>query len=290
MWFKNLIIYRITNGTIDSLVLNEALASHTLQNCLQMEMQSYGWVHPKDDTDQFVHVYNQHALIAFGVEKKLLPSTVINQYAKDRMTTMAQHQGHTLSKRQAKDIKEAVLIELMPRAFVHRQMTYAWIDLTQGIIAIDTANTKLAEALVELLLKTVSGLRLSLFSTNTSPTTAMTRWLSGDEPPAVFTIDRDCELQGRDNEKSTIRYTHHDLGQDETTRHIRAGKQVTRLAMTWTDSISFVQQNIHIQISSNQWIKWLPPIERLSPSPVIIHTLSSGRVAFKPDAMAVARP
>jgi hypothetical protein len=39
-----------------------------------------------------------------------------------------------------------------------------------------------------------------------------------------------------------------------------------------------------------QWIRWLPPIESASPSPVTIHTDSSGRVAFNPEAMAGARP
>ena len=40
----------------------------------------------------------------------------------------------------------------------------------------------------------------------------------------------------------------------------------------------------------NKLIKWFPPIERLSPSPVIIQTLKSGRAAFKPLLIAVARP
>jgi hypothetical protein len=34
----------------------------------------------------------------------------------------------------------------------------------------------------------------------------------------------------------------------------------------------------------------LPPIDSASPSPVTIQTDSSGRVAFKPDAIAGARP
>jgi len=40
----------------------------------------------------------------------------------------------------------------------------------------------------------------------------------------------------------------------------------------------------------SMWMVWLPPIERLSPSPVTTHTDSSGRVALRPVAMAGARP
>jgi hypothetical protein len=38
------------------------------------------------------------------------------------------------------------------------------------------------------------------------------------------------------------------------------------------------------------WIRWLPPIESASPSPVITHTDRSGRVQARPVAMAGARP
>jgi hypothetical protein len=38
------------------------------------------------------------------------------------------------------------------------------------------------------------------------------------------------------------------------------------------------------------WIRWLPPIDSASPSPVTIQTDSSGRVALMPDAIAGARP
>ena len=240
MWFKNLLVYRITNGKMDPLQLEDALSRNMLQNCQQMEMQSQGWVKPKDENDQFVHVCDQHLLIAFGVEKKILPATVVNQYARNQIETMEQHQGHKAGKKQIRDIKEAVLIELIPRAFVKRHVTYVWINLSEGMLAIDTANLKRAEAVIELLIKTVSDIRLVPLETNFSPSAMMTRWLSGDEPPAVFTIDRDCELQGMDNEKTTVRFIHHVLDPDETIRHIKAGKKVTHLAMTWDNKVSFV--------------------------------------------------
>ncbi len=36
--------------------------------------------------------------------------------------------------------------------------------------------------------------------------------------------------------------------------------------------------------------KWLPPMDRASPSPVITHTMSSGRASLRPVASVGARP
>lgn len=240
MWFRNLHIYRITGGNITPVNLEEALSQHALQPCLQMEMQSLGWMTPRDEQDNFVHAQGQQWLIAMGMEKKLLPASVVNQQAKERLQKIEQMQGYKPGKKQIRDIKEASLIELMPRAFAQRHKTYAWIDAVAGRLIIDTASANKAEEFVQLLLKSNSGLTLAPFETKVSPSTMMTRWLSGDELSTAFTIDRDCELQGMTDEKEIIRYSCHVLDTDEITRHIRAGKKVIKLAMTWDGKISFI--------------------------------------------------
>ncbi len=240
MWFRNLQAYRITSGNITPNSLEEALSQHALQQCMQMEMQSRGWVVPREEQENFVHAYGQQWLIAFAVEKKLLPAAVINQHAKNRLAQIEHMQGYKPGKKQIRDIKEATIIELLPRAFTQRHKTYAWIDGVKNRLIIDTASANKADELVEVLIKSLHGLTLAPLETQISPSSAMTRWLSGDDLPAIFSIDRDCELQGMSDEKATVKYTHHILDAEETVRHIRAGKKVIKLAMTWNSKISFV--------------------------------------------------
>ncbi len=38
------------------------------------------------------------------------------------------------------------------------------------------------------------------------------------------------------------------------------------------------------------WMRWFPPMESASPSPVTTHTSKSGRVVASPVAIAGARP
>ena len=207
MWFRNLQAYRITGGNITLNSLEEALSQRALQPCMQMEMQSRGWVVPREEKESFVHAYGQQWLVALGVEKKLLPAGVINQHAKSRLAQIEQMQGYKPGKKQVRDIKEATIIELLPRAFTQRHKTYAWIDTIKNRLIIDTANANKADEFVEVLIKSIHGLTLEPLETQISPSSAMTRWLSGDDLSSIFTIDRDCELQGMNDEKATIRYT-----------------------------------------------------------------------------------
>jgi recombination associated protein RdgC len=67
----------------------------------------------------------------------------------------------------------------------------------------------------------------------------MTSWLASDEAPAGFTVDQDTELRSSTQSKATVRYTRHALEAEDLRRHIEAGKQCTRLAMTWAERVSF---------------------------------------------------
>ena len=97
-------------------------------------------------------------------------------------------------------------------------------------------------------MKTVDGLGLQLIKTKLSPVTAMTTWLGAGEGPYQFTIDQDCELRGRGEAASSVRYVRHALEMEEIASHIKNGKDVTKLAMTWANRISLVlHENLQIK-------------------------------------------
>ena len=256
MWFKNLQIYRIAEWNTTPAELEEKLSRRALQECLRMEMQSLGWVTPRDEGESFVHVLGQHMLIALGVEKKLLPATVVNQQAKERAVEMEQQQGYKPGRKQIRDIKEAVTIELLPRAFSQQRKTYAWIDPTGGWFVIDAPNLAKADELIETLFKSIDNVTLKPLKTSLSPSIAMTGWLSGEDLSSSFTIDQHCELRGKNDEKSTVSYNHHVLDSEEITRHVKAGKEATKVAMTWQNKISFI-------LHENLQLKRITPLDIL---------------------------
>ncbi len=240
MWFKNLVVYRLPTGLkLDTAALEEKLATLTMQPCGNMDRETRGWVSPRGD-DRLLHVLNQQVLITLGMEAKLLPSSVVNQFAEEKAAEIEEQQGFKVGKKQMRELKDQVTDELLPRAFVRRHQTWAWIDPVNGWLVVDAAAPAKAEVLLEALSKSVDDLAVKSLHTERSPSAAMTEWLLSGEAPTGFSIDRDLELRASDEGKATVRYVRHDLEGEEIAAHIGAGKQATKLAMTWNDRISFV--------------------------------------------------
>jgi len=169
-----------------------------------------------------------------------LPASVINQVSKERAAELEEQQGFKPGRKQMKEIKEQVTDELLPRAFAIRRSTRVWIDPVNGWLAVDASSPAKADEVFKLLLKSLETLPFAALHTERSPLSAMTDWLAADEAPPGFTIDQDTELRATTESKATVRYVRHTPETDDVRRHIAAGKQCTRLAMTWADRVSLV--------------------------------------------------
>ncbi|MES2076494.1 MULTISPECIES: recombination-associated protein RdgC [Rugamonas] len=257
MWFKNLQIYRLpAPWAYTPEQLEAALAPHSFVPASSNELLRQGWDSPRGN-GTLVHVVNKQMLILLGTEKKLLPATVINQVAKARAADMEEAQGFAPGKKAMKELKERVADELLPRAFSIRSNVWTWIDPVNGWLVVDAASPAKADEVIKLLLKAVDKLPLESLRVQRSPVGVMTEWLQADESPAGFTVDMDTELRATGESKAAVRYVRHTLEPEEVRRHIAAGKQCTRLAMTWDGKISFV-------LTESLAIKGIKPLDVIS--------------------------
>ena len=240
MWFKNLQIYRLpAPWAFNPEQMEEALQPQAFTPASSNELLRQGWDSPRGN-GKLVHVVNKQMLMMLGTEKKLLPSSVINQVAKAKAAELEEQQGFAPGKKAMKELKERVADELLPRAFPIRSDTRVWIDPVNGWLLVDAASPSKADDVVKMLLKAVDRMPLESLRVQRSPVAVMTGWLEADEAPYGFTIDQDTELRATGESRAAVRYVKHTLEPDDIRRHIAAGKQCTRLAMTWNDRISFV--------------------------------------------------
>lgn len=256
MWFKNLQLYRLsTPFTLDAAELDDKLAPLAYEPGSTLDMQRQGWVPPREG-GTLVHSVGGQFLVSLRSEKKLLPASVVNQVAKARAQEIEEQQGFKPGRKQMREIKEAVTDELLPRAFSIWRDTLVWIDPKANLLVIDAASSAKCDEVMQLLNKSIDRLGARPLQTTESPVTAMTNWLASDEAPAGFTVDQDTELRSSAQSKATVRYVRHAVEADDVRRHIAAGKQCTRLALTWADRVSFV-------LTENLSIKRVTPLDVL---------------------------
>lgn len=241
--FKNALIYRIDPWQPPALQdLEERLAASRFTECGATQIESAGWVEPRGERHgAFAESIGGHWMLKLCTETKAVPGGVVKRRLEEELQKIEAETGRKPKGKRSKEIKEAIVHELLPRAFPKRWTTWVWIDPHAQRVIVDAGSLKKADAIASRLVELLGGgMSLSLVQTETSPATAMADWLATREAPAGFTIDRECELKQPDSEKATVRYARHTLEIDEIQAHIEQGKRPTQLAMTWNDRVSFV--------------------------------------------------
>ncbi len=241
--FKNVIVYRIDQWEQPTQAeLEERLGTLRFVECGASQPESSGFVEPRGEKHgPLVESVGGQWILKLCTETKAVPGGAVKSQLEARLDKIEQDTGRRPKGKQAKEIKEEIVHELLPRAFPKRGTTPIWIDLEAKLVMIGAASAKKADRITTTLAELLAGgIRLDLVQTQLSAATAMADWLSTKEAPAGFTVDRECELKQPDSEKALVRYARHTLDIDEVGEHIKQGKLPTSLAMTWDNRVSFV--------------------------------------------------
>lgn len=241
MFFKNLKVYRLKDWRLSANELNDSLSKLQYTEGSATTFENSGWAPPCESPSlDLVNAVGQQYLLSLRMDRKLLPSSVINKFAKAKASEIEQQQGYKPGRKQMKEIKEQVTDELLPKAFTVSSDVRVWIDTANNWLVIDSPSSTKCDQVIEILAKTIEPFPVIPLYTELSPAAAMTQWLVEDEAPVSFTIDQETELRSSSESKATIKYVRQSIKPDEAERHVVDGKQVSRLALTWNDRVSFV--------------------------------------------------
>ena len=209
--------------------------------CGLSQEKSIGWTEPRGEPNgPLVESVGGQLILKLMVEVKVLPGSVVARKAQDRIAQLEATTGRKPGKKETRDIKDDIRLALLPQAFTKQGTVSVWIDPKAKRLVIDAASGGKAVEVVTMLVKCLDGFAVTLVSTTTSPAVAMSQWLTEQEPPSGFSVDRECELKAADESKAVVRYSRHPLDIQEVQAHIESGKQPTRVALTWNSRVSFV--------------------------------------------------
>ncbi len=235
-------VYRLGAGwSATAEQIEEALDKERFAACGPTQERSAGWVAPRgEEHGALVESIAGQYLMKLMVESKAVPAAVVKRKAEERALEIEAATGRKPGKKETRELRDEVKLSLLPMAFTKRSSVAVWVDQHAGRLVVDAASQGRADEVITALVKVLEGLAVHELHTATSATAAMSEWLSSQQPPAGFSIDRECELKAVDDSKAAVRYAHHALDIEEIRQHISEGKLPTRLAMTWDDRVAFV--------------------------------------------------
>ena len=240
--FKNLMVYRLAADWSASVAqIEAALDAARFTECGLTQPRAIGWVSPRgEEHGTLIEAIAGQWLLQLMVEQKVVPGSVVKRQVDVLATQVEKQTGRKPGKKQRNELKDQALLDLLPMAFTKRAAVKVWIAPAERLLVLDAGSASRADEVLTALTQALPGLSATLVNTAESPAAAMAEWLVSGEAPAGFTIDRDCELKAADGEKPVVRYARHALDIAEIRAHIQAGKQPTRLALTWQGRVSFM--------------------------------------------------
>ena len=238
MLAKNATIFRIT-GPVSG--LDEALKARPFMDLTPGMASGSGFVIASPDYGTFTRKAGDFTEFRLRTDTKILPASVVNDVTAEKAKEIEAMQGYKPGRKQTKEIKEAVTLELLASAFVKTHITRGWFDST-GWLVIDTASASKAEAVLDALRSALDEFPVRFWRTHREPELSMSEWVEMRHPPEGMTIDDRVKLA--DHDGGTVSVVNRDATSAEVIQLItEGGAVVSELALTLEGAVSFVLAN-----------------------------------------------
>lgn len=243
MNFRNLTILRFPL-TLKLDEIGPALEQCQLKPVGPLELSSRGFVSPVGmAAEGFLAYWNpdRNAIwLTVGGEDRLLPGAAVNKRLQDKLEEIEQKEGRKPGGRTRKRLKDEIITDMLPHAFVKPSRVDAILDLELGLIAVDTASRKVAEAVASEVRRALGSFPALPLNAEVAPRSVMTGWLAGEALPDGLSMGEAVELRDPIDDGAIVKCDRMELvGNAEIDKHLQAGKQATRLALVYEDHVSF---------------------------------------------------
>jgi recombination associated protein RdgC len=240
MFFRNLTLFRFPTTTkLDE--LESGLGECQLKPVGPLELSSRGFISPFGrDADAMSHSQGDATWLAVGGEDKILPGSVVNDMLNKKLSEIEAKEGRRPGGRTRKRIKDELVTDLLPRAFVKPSRTDALIDVGHGVVAVDTSSRKTGENVVSEIRRALGSFPALPLNAEVAPRSVLTGWVAGEPLPEGLSLGDECELRDPIDQGAVVKVQRMELQSDEIAKHLESGKQVTRLALNLDDHVSFV--------------------------------------------------
>ncbi|WP_407468866.1 recombination-associated protein RdgC [Xanthomonas campestris pv. raphani] len=241
MFFRNLTLFRFPT-TLDFSEIETLLPQVQLKPVGPLEMTSRGFISPfgRDEHELLSHRLEDFLWLTVGGEDKILPGAVVNDLLERKVAEIEEKEGRRPGGKARKRLKDDLIHELLPRAFVKSSRTDAILDLQHGYIAVNTSSRKSGENVMSEIRGALGSFPALPLNAEVAPRAILTGWIACEPLPEGLSLGEECEMKDPIEGGAVVKCQHQELRGDEIDKHLEAGKQVTKLALVMDDNLSFV--------------------------------------------------
>ncbi len=241
MWFKQAKIFQLPSADFYKInKLEKQLSKLEFQSCLPSLPVSYGWVTPMEqDHAPLSFTENGYTLICMQLEEKILPATVVNQELDKKVKKLKISKGRKVYQKEKLALKDEITMKLLPKAFSKLSKIYAYLDIENNLLIVDTIVATKLDKFTSLFKKTFGDNSYHEVETK-KIAPILTKWLLNDSYPSSFAIEQSCVMVDPNQQSRIIRCQHQDLSFKAISQLLQDGCTINQLSLNWQDKISFI--------------------------------------------------
>lgn len=202
MWFRNLHLYRLsTTFELSPEALADKLAEKRFSPCSRQAEESVGWVSPiHRSKDYLVHAADGCILICMRREQKVIPASAVKEALEERVYAIQEEMGRKVYSKEKQSLKEDILSQMLPNAFVRSTHVYAYIDSKRGYLVLNAGSDAIADVVFELLVESIGSFGAIKLVSEENPALILNDWLENGLPEG-WELTGDYELKDPKDER-----------------------------------------------------------------------------------------
>lgn len=205
--------------------------------CGPFEKEAWTWTSPYGRGSEILtRSMNQYFILRLEKQTRILPKEVIMQEAFDRQ----KQAGEDTEKIQKTFIHQATDY-LLPKSFLKKKHIQLIFDTKSNVVFIDNISKSICDSMFVWLKKNLSQITFTPVEIEKQPSELMLGWLSGQTLDSQIALENDCELKDQ-NSPATVAIKNQEL-QTEAIQNLLTNNSVSKMALRWNDTISFVLQD-----------------------------------------------